>query len=234
MGVPYYCYITCLCGIPSVEIKGNVDEWILLYEKICKLITLFTKADRGLSYMCEFLKNYSNIIENIIFHSFGVKTNNNVKIMHNNTYEFYKMMFNYENNPTCGSGHVPPIVYGWITQLYLKTWQIRGTVEKEERTWENNKMHTKKVVVHKEIDLSDLANDITYVPYKNVETGRMFFKAIGLVYSRNYCRNPNSLGMNNDEYLSPQYGSVIYEVMRKDIFDKISMNDPEGSKKFMF
>jgi len=231
MGVPFYSYCTAMCGIPSVEIKGIVDEWKLLHQQIQKMVKIFNTPE--LKYMRDFLNNYANIIANIIYHSFGgEKMSDDVKIMNNSGDEFYRMMFNYEENPQCGSGHVPPIVYGWVVQLYLAHWKRTELVQKTYYDWKTNK--DKTITLHQEIDLSDFSNDITYVPYTNEETGRMFFKAIGLVWSKYYQRNPNSVGMKSDDYLSAQYGSVIYEVLSKELYDKISMNDPNGSSKFMF
>lgn len=48
-----------------------------------------------------------------------------------------------------------------------------------------------------------------------METNRMFYKAIGLVYS-NYDKIKNRL--------SPQYGHVIHEVLDVYLFNKIAMN----------
>lgn len=214
MGIPYYSYMTCLCGIPSVKIEGTIDDWMLLYNNINRLIALLN----GINHMTDFIKQYNNIIGNIIYFSFGHKVND-VKLMYSNGVDFYKDMFNNDENPRCGSGHTPDVVHGWILKLFLKTYRTSEKSIKVKKLVFNNgnfkEIKEIEVETYQDINFDDFDADITYVPYKNMETNRMFSKAIGLVYS-NYDKENNRL--------SPQYGHVIHEVLTIDLFNKIAMN----------
>lgn len=211
MGIPYYSYMTCLCGIPSVKVEGTLDEWMLLYNNINRLIALL----KGINHITDFIQQYNNIIGNIIYFSFGQKVND-LKLMYSNGIDFYKDMFNNDENPRCGSGHVPDIIHGWILKLYLKTYRTSDKKIKVKKTvFKNGKLEEYDVDSYPDINLKDFDADITYVPYKNMETNHMFYKAIGLVYS-NYDKENNRL--------SPQYGHVIHEVWTTDLFNKIAMN----------
>lgn len=210
MGIPYYSYMTCLCGIPSVKVEGTFDEWMLLYNNINRLIALL----KGINHMTDFIKQYNNIIGNIIYFSFGNKVND-VKLMYSNGVDFYKDMFNNDENPRCGSGHVPDVIHGWILKLYMETYKLDKKEIVKTYEYNNGKMTEKEIETYPDISLDIIDSDITYVPYKNMETNRMFYKAIGLVYS-NYDKDNNRL--------SPQYGYVIHEVLDADLFNKIAMN----------
>lgn len=210
MGIPYYSYMTCLCGIPSVKVEGTVDEWMLLYNNINRLIALL----KGINHMTDFIQQYNNIIGNIIYFSFGHNVDNLI-LMYSNGVDFYKDMFNNDENPRCGSGHTPDVIHGWILKLYLKTYKSDKKEKVNTTTMKNGKFEKKEVETYEDINLNDFDADITYVPYKNMETNRMFYKAIGLVYS-NYDKENNRL--------SPQYGHVIHEVLDVDLFNNIAMN----------
>lgn len=133
----------------------------------------------------DYIKRVTNLIANIIFHCFGKRTLD-MKPITENTEEFFNNVFHYGKNTRCGSGHDDVIVQGWIRDLYFKNYDY---------------------------DLHKFNTHINYVPYRNIETKRMFCKVTGLTYS-DHDKDTNTL--------HAQYGFIKYEVLNNKVFNYLS------------
>nr|QBK90074.1 MAG: uncharacterized protein LCPAC101_03590 [Pithovirus LCPAC101] len=214
MSTPYFSYMTSMCGIPSVDVEGNFMDWYKIIEALEKFKNIFVEDDKMLKYF----DDVRNVVGNIICRGggddnddieiyqpsdelFSLSYINKGKCTHRinditsnspedrfNTETFWNDIFRYDKNVKCGSGHTPELVYGWITKLYIND-------HSEER------------------DLFSFNNHLNYVPYKNIESGKMFCKVIGLTYSY----HDTKLNV-----LVPKYGSVRYQINDKKIFNKLA------------
>ncbi len=188
MATPYFDYMTTMCGIPVIDLQGDQEDWINLSNSIFRLFSLLPN-----NKLQTYLKNVQNVVGNILYHSFQI-TPPELQLLCDDATEFYSNIFNYYQNPECMSGHSPNLVKGWIKQLYFKTFE---TPEQES-------------------DLYDFPAHINFVPYENIETGKRFYKACGLVYSQ-----------ERDGILYPDYGMVIHEVLSKTLFQKLASQKEE-------
>jgi len=102
---PFYSYGTYLCGIPSIRVEGNREDWELAQLKLQLLSELFNKDD-----LQTYLQRCLYIVNNISDALDGKKS-----------VDFFKRMVRVTK---CGSGHQFEMD-GWILQLLNKIDFIR-------------------------------------------------------------------------------------------------------------
>ena len=112
--MPYFNYLTSMCGIPQLEIQGTVKDWKNLLDSVISLNDILgTQLDGRLD------KSFSTYFENMIvtiddiikynFHQPNSEEGNN----------FFNDIFHYGKNSICQSGHDHVIIRGWIKNFYL-------------------------------------------------------------------------------------------------------------------
>lgn len=163
MASPYFNYITFLCGIKSVNVKGSKEEYITLMNSIEELSSIFLNYDSKLS---DWLTDVSAILNIFIQKTFNPISTEERKI-------FFNDMFHYSKNNRCGSGHIPNFIQGWIQKFYYRT---------NSKTSMNSKRNLNQYPTH-----------IMYTPYKNTESNQMFIQLIGLSYSDVVLENNDEL-----------------------------------------
>lgn len=105
----------------------------------------------------KYTSNVCNVINNILYFNFNKKIEEDNKTfvyLGTDKQNFIKNVFSY-GKEKCGSGHDDISVHGWLKLLYI---------------------------CNKFKSIDRYSTHINYVPYKNLETGRMFYKAVGLMY----------------------------------------------------
>ena len=184
MATPYFNYITTLCGIPHLDIKGTYEEWTKLLGSILELGKYPPKEKNLSDYFENYLNNCLNTVKLILYYRFKIDSRLISESNYESSDQFFNDIFYYGKNTKCGSGHDHNIVYGWIKNFYMGN--------KDEKL--------KKYNTH-----------INYVPYKNIDSNRMFFQACGLVYST-----------EEDNTLLPEYGMVKYEIFDQTLYLKLA------------
>ena len=109
MGVPYFDYLTTMCGIKSMDIQGDFDDWSLLANSIkglCDLFNQFTESSMPV-YLSKAHSTVMSIIDNSFNSSSLVKST-----------AFFSNVFHYGPNENCGSGHSVNMVRGWVRDFY--------------------------------------------------------------------------------------------------------------------
>jgi len=205
MATPFFNYMTTLCGIPTLNVQGSESEWATLYRAIEKLKDYPPKGWKA-QIFSEYFNRCMNTVNNIAFHTFGKaidanifkpltkqdyyeKDNKKSSSSFKNSNEFFSDVFHYGPETHCGSGHDDVnLVFGWMKTFYKS---CSG-------------------------DLHKFKTHISYVPYQNMDTGRMFYKCGGMVYS------------NLEECtLYPQYGFTKMETTNKAFFQKLAKQDQQ-------
>lgn len=110
MASPYFNYLTTRCGIPHVEILGNLEEYQLLYKKINEL-KIF------LPQLSTYLDECSIIINDIMYWCFDKNFAKPKMEQYTGSEMFFSEIFYI--NKHCGSGHIYD-TYGWFKKLYIK------------------------------------------------------------------------------------------------------------------
>jgi hypothetical protein len=180
MGKAYFNYMTTLCGISSVTVEGDKQEWFKL-----------TKAIIDLNKFIPNLKSYyqkcCKTVNDICYYSFDAKLKpqlNKFRVVdngwrthtkttldkYNSPEDFFSQLFMIKEN--CGSGH-PYSTIGWFSNLYMGNHSV----------------------------LYDFPTHINYVPYRQIDYEKYYYKATGLTYS-----------IDKENVLHPHYGVVIHEV----------------------
>jgi len=191
--VPYFNYLTTMCGILSVDIINNIDDWEKLKNKILKLISLFeeiqTKESVSIKIVLSMLKQTNKTIKTLIYYTFGKKYKS-ILTDYNSSNDFFDDIFHYGKNSKCGSGHDTYLVKGWIRNFYI----------------------------HNNGDLYRYSPTMSYVPYINIESQRMFIQVCTLAYSE-----------INDNIAEPFYGRVTFQVLNNETFKKLASQVKEES-----
>ena len=114
MAVPYFNYMTTMCGIPHLELQGSIEDWTKLLDSINNLNNILgDKSDEpNFARMRAYFSNITSITEDIIKYSFNEPDSKEAKIFFNN-------IFHYGENERCQSGHDSVIAKGWITKFYI-------------------------------------------------------------------------------------------------------------------
>lgn len=192
-GVPYFNFLTTLCGIQSVDIVNILDDWEKLRVttvRLYKIINEIKKSKQNLTNdsidrVLSMLKLANTTINTIIFYSFGIG-NRTVLKDYNSDSDFFNDIFSYGKNVICGSGHDTYLVKGWIKNFYI----------------------------NEESDLYKFSPTLSYVPYINVETNRMFVQVSTLAYSN-----------IRDNIAEPFYGKVTFEVLDQEAFKVLASHN---------
>lgn len=111
MGIPYYNYLTTLCGIKSVDIQGACDDWKKLVGTLNRLRSILAQcnSDRQVTSLID---RSIQTVTRLIHFTFDQQTSHSRE-------EFFNDIFHYGQNHKCGSGHDQFIVSGWIRNFYL-------------------------------------------------------------------------------------------------------------------
>jgi hypothetical protein len=110
MCIPFYQYFSTLCGIPSVDLESRLDDWIVLYDAIESLCTLFRSS---------YLERCKNLVANIIYFGFNKYEYALFdKMNYGDPVEFFTDIFHYGENDICMSGHAKYKVRGWLREFY--------------------------------------------------------------------------------------------------------------------
>lgn len=192
MGIPFFNYMTTLCGISSVDVQGNFDDWKMLIDTINRLLNLLSRYD-SIGNVKSLLERSLMTVSTIIHHTFDINYDTDPK--YSTAQSFFNDIFHYGSNRQCGSGHDEYIVSGWSRNFYNSQGE----------------------------DLTNFSTSMTYVPYQNIETGRMFIQVSTLACSDI---------VNN--VAIPHYGKLKFEILDKDIFHKIAMKNDKDSSMYMF
>lgn len=205
MATPFFDYMTTMCGIPSVDVIGAMEDWVALRKKVQELaayvptvpsdpsvkpkhswdtITPERAAELAVA-QSKWLSRCAHLIDLIIHFTYDVQLSSGTTAPYKTRGDFFASIFQYHNNPGCGSGHRPRVVDGWAADFYKK-----GT----------------------EADLEEYSAHVSYVPWQNVETKRMFVKMGSLACSIERA----------DGVLEPRYGFVTGEVLDAAAFKRIA------------
>jgi len=103
MVTPYYNFMTTMCGIPQVMVKGTESEWKYLVERVDTLINEFKVSPSTVQYLQSVKKTLMDMVQSA-FHGNG---------------SIFSTMFAYEKNKNCGSGHAEVLINGWIKCFYV-------------------------------------------------------------------------------------------------------------------
>jgi hypothetical protein len=155
MGTPFYSYMVSLCGIPHVDLVGNLDDWKLLYSSVFKLSKFLSNKHQT------YFSNVIKLINHIIYYGFDIDVDNSISTAsrpNSSSTDFFNNIFDHGRNIICGSGHPDFVVYGWA-----KTFYING----------NNK----------EPSLEHFSPHVNYVPYTVDGCDKYFCQAVTLAYS---------------------------------------------------
>lgn len=108
MASSYFNYFSTMCGIPHLDILGDLFEWNYLLKQVEKLSEFI---------QLNVINQSCSIIASIIYHAFDVKSDK-YKIFGSSKQEFFSDIFHYGKNKRCGSGHDAQIVSGWARVFY--------------------------------------------------------------------------------------------------------------------
>lgn len=192
MGIPFFNYMTTLCGISSVDIQGQFDDWKMLLNTLNQLRNLLSMYDSSGNVNTLLGKSIATV--STIIH-FTFDTNFQTDAKYPTAQLFFNDIFHYGSNRQCGSGHDQYIVSGWARNFYNSQGE----------------------------DLTNFSTSMTYVPYKNIETGRMFIQVSTLACS----------DIVND-VATPHYGKLKFEILDEGLFNKISMKNDNDKSMFTF
>jgi len=96
---PYYNYCMYRCGFPFIDVRGSIDDWMILREQ-WRLLSVIIKKD-------VWTKKVNVILDNIL---------SNFK-----SADWWKSIFKIEE---CGSGHQTETI-GWFTDLFEQLPRVR-------------------------------------------------------------------------------------------------------------
>ena len=116
MGVPFYNYLSTLCGIKSVDIQGDFADWKKLFDTLGRLRIILSRYDHS-GYITKMLKNTVQIVSTIIHFTFDSTFKSDPK--YSDQVTFFNDIFHYGKNTVYGSGHEKCIVSGWARNLYI-------------------------------------------------------------------------------------------------------------------
>lgn len=112
-GVPFFSYSCTKCGIPSVRVDGSEADWQRALSATKQLRNFAPDAGYRKKQHENWIDECVDVLDNIIFHTFGTK-NPAFKQMGKNREEFFSNIFHYGVNGYHGSGRISDfIVYGW-------------------------------------------------------------------------------------------------------------------------
>lgn len=156
MGVPYFNYMTTMCGIKSVSVDGTQYDYERLLVNLTKLKKIFETNVKYIKKdisIFNFLQKNIETVVNILHYTFDKKYKQfNI---YNSAEDFYSDIFHYGENTKCGSGHDEFKVYGWARNFYNTTQE----------------------------DLSHFQSTLCYVPYTNIESKKTFVQVAGMTHS---------------------------------------------------
>lgn len=178
-----------MCGIPSVEIVGDMKEWVALIEAVTKLAT-------SMNELGDYYKKCIDTISKLFSAKFCPD-----KLTKEEITNFLSEIFWVEG--TCESNH-STILKGWFSDFFV--------VKHDHLNLYPTHSHFVPYSI-KSNDSVDLVNLVNLVDQNNTslslsQTGRNFVKVCGLNYSR-----------LDDDTLYPLYGESIYEVKHAKIFE---------------
>ena len=156
MGTPYFNYST-VCGIPFVDIQGDLSDWLHLYNQTVALRNFIPDIECPIDFQQDYgkyLNQCRNVIENIIFFAFNHSVPDLIKMEYNSPEEFFNDVFHYGKNK-CGSGHDDRIVKGWLRRCY---WQAKE-------------------------DLHRFPTHLNYFPWDDIPSKKMYVHMVGMGYS---------------------------------------------------
>ncbi|ADO67487.1 hypothetical protein crov453 [Cafeteria roenbergensis virus] len=157
MGVPYFNYISTMCGIKSVSVDGTQFDYEKLLVNLVQINRIFemnAKFIKNNTSIFPFLKKTIETISDILHYTFDNKYK--AFNLYDSPEDFYNNIFHYGENTKCGSGHDQFKVYGWARNFYS---------------------------THGE-DLSHFESTLCYVPYHNIETNKTFVQVAGMTHSK--------------------------------------------------
>lgn len=203
-GISYYNYDSTRCCIPAVMLVGGLSDWtkllnmLLELKRIFKIATLNRWGEETYDRIYAFAHHAAYVITTLINLSFDQNLKYpTIEKLHNDytndkkytsVDSFYDKMFYIEEN-RCGSGH-PYYCRGWFNIFYLED---AGTLDQFE-------------------------GGITYVPYMDTQTKRMWYYAMGLAYSI-------PVEKSGITFYEPYYAEVKHEVLDEELFNKIAMRE---------
>ena len=116
MGIPYYNYLTTLCGISSVDIQGPFTDWKKLFDTLGRLKSILSRYDSA-GDVSALLGQSFQTVSTIIHFTFDPAFQSDPK--YHTVDGFFNDIFHYGSNSQCGSGHDEYIVSGWARNFYL-------------------------------------------------------------------------------------------------------------------
>ena len=196
--IPYFNYAMRSCGIPAVEIVGDLADWQRLLEMLGNLRPLFDikyeiledQWGRNINIIVTspiliLLDRALTITRSIMYYCFGVGDKPTGRYDYPTAVEFLRNIFAIVER--CGSGG-PYYHTGWFSDLYINA----------------------PAYIH----LFDEC--IAYVPYHYIDESTNWYRAVGLVYS-------DVAESQGYQLYRPRYGSVLHQVLDQDLFNKIAM-----------
>lgn len=163
MGVPFFNYMSTMCGISSVSVDGSKYDWEKLTVSLIKIQKIFqnhldTSFNKDNEYyitkQIKYLDNSIKTISSILHYSYDSRYKSHKQ--YSSAGDFYNDIFHYGENVECDSGHDEYVVSGWIRNFYKTIGE----------------------------DLSKFSPSLCYVPYKNIETNKNFIQVAGLTNSK--------------------------------------------------
>ena len=201
MATPYFNFMSTMCGVPAIKISGTIEDWSNIVKGV-SYARAYIKCKDQASWLI-FCDNFNKICTSI-----------------RNSVEYGRLPFDgfvtdiicNKSNPECGSGHTQNVVSGWLCYLYRQLGKQNVPVFN---------FDTYRTQVF-EAELSIFPSDVHYVPYQNVETGRMFYKACG-IYSYDTIFN-----LSGQSFNVASYNFIKTEVLNEDFFCKMAKKEPNA------
>lgn len=194
MATPYYNFMDTMCDIPMVDLRGTIDEWIELADKVFSLAKFipddayFEKCLETIYDIIYYVFDHQSILTKPVLRKMIIVEDKRKmagykceQIEYTSKEDFFSDMFWIKK--VCSSGHPPNVCYGWFNNFY------------------NNR----------ERDLELYPCDLSYVPYKQIDFNKFYYKAIGLTYS-----------VEKDGCMDPQYGSEVHEILDEELFNELA------------
>lgn len=179
---PYYDYSTTRCGIQAVKMTGNAQDWKDLLTNVEQLAMYMTSVVYSeKSWMRKMNKTPAEYFNSLLETLRTLVGCINGDLQEEEARTFLEEMFFILEN--CGSGHLYNL-RGWFKDFY--------------RSYECN-------------NLCDLPDHVAYVPWSDLDTKRMFYRATGITRSV----------PDKDGFMSVEYGDRTYEVMDQKLFETI-------------
>jgi hypothetical protein len=116
MGIPYYNYLTTLCGITSIDVQGSFSDWKRLFDTVGRLRSIMSRYDSA-GQIGPLLEKTFQTVSTIIHYVFD--PNFTADSNYPNAESFFNDIFHYGSNAKCGSGHDAYIVSGWARHFYM-------------------------------------------------------------------------------------------------------------------